>query len=327
MAQADGTIQNDTGANVRIDLNNNFAALFSNSSGSTEPSTTYAYQFWVDTANNLLKLRNGANSGWVTLGSSNTSYLGLTPSDGATLTGVLLGVAGTASAPSFSFSNDTDTGIYRGTSNGLYVAAAGTNSFRFRSSFNESMFPLRVPDGTASAPAVTNTGDTDTGLHFPGANRVGVAIGGTQRYELNGDGLDVLTAQPVRFHDNDSSNYAAIKAPAVLSANYTLTLPGNDGAADQYLKTDGSGNLTWATVSQPAGVPTGAIFCMPTASIPSGGYLECDGSIVNRTTYADLFNVIGETYGAGDGTNTFAVPDLRGEFVRGWVHEIGRAHV
>ena len=43
MAQADGTIQNDTGANVRSDLNNNFAACFTNNSGASAPSTTYAY--------------------------------------------------------------------------------------------------------------------------------------------------------------------------------------------------------------------------------------------------------------------------------------------
>lgn len=48
------------------------------------------------------------------------------------------------------------------------------------------------------------------------------------------------------------------------------------------------------------------------------GWLACDGSAVSRTTYADLFAYIGETYGAGDGSTTFNLPDLRGEFVRGW---------
>ena len=46
--------------------------------------------------------------------------------------------------------------------------------------------------------------------------------------------------------------------------------------------------------------------------------LYCDGSAVSRTTYADLFAKIGTTYGAGDGSTTFNVPDLRGEFIRGW---------
>jgi hypothetical protein len=47
-----------------------------------------------------------------------------------------------------------------------------------------------------------------------------------------------------RFGDSDT-NYAAIKAPSALSANYTLTLPADDGDANQVLKTDGNGNLSW----------------------------------------------------------------------------------
>jgi hypothetical protein len=50
----------------------------------------------------------------------------------------------------------------------------------------------------------------------------------------------------VRFADADSTNYAAIQAPATISVNYTLTLPTDDGAASQVLQTDGSGVLTWA---------------------------------------------------------------------------------
>ena len=56
---------------------------------------------------------------------------------------------------------------------------------------------------------------------------------------------------------------------------------------------------------------------MATTTAPAN-YLECDGSAVSRTTYADLFAIIGTTWGEGDGSSTFNVPDLRGEFVRGW---------
>ena len=47
------------------------------------------------------------------------------------------------------------------------------------------------------------------------------------------------------------------------------------------------------------------------------GWLKCNGALLSRTTYAALFAVIGTTYGAGDGSTTFALPDLRGEFLRG----------
>jgi microcystin-dependent protein len=57
--------------------------------------------------------------------------------------------------------------------------------------------------------------------------------------------------------------------------------------------------------------PTGCMMMYAAASAPSG-WLFCNGSLVSRTTYATLFGVIGETYGAGDGSSTFAIPDMRG---------------
>jgi microcystin-dependent protein len=48
------------------------------------------------------------------------------------------------------------------------------------------------------------------------------------------------------------------------------------------------------------------------------GWLKCNGAAVSRTTYADLFAEIGTTWGTGDGSTTFNLPDFRGEFVRGW---------
>lgn len=56
---------------------------------------------------------------------------------------------------------------------------------------------------------------------------------------------------------------------------------------------------------------------------PPDEYLECDGSLLLRSTYVDLFAAIGELWGAGDGVTTFAVPDLRAEFLYGWDHGRG----
>ncbi len=47
------------------------------------------------------------------------------------------------------------------------------------------------------------------------------------------------------------------------------------------------------------------------------GWLKCNGAAVSRSLYAALYNVIGTTYGAGDGSTTFNLPDFRGEFIRG----------
>lgn len=79
------------------------------------------------------------------------------------------------------------------------------------------------------------------------------------------------------------------------------------------------GNVTLAklvTAVQQALLPAGAVQAFAMNSAPAG-WLAADGSNVNRTTYAALFAAIGTTYGAGDGSTTFALPDLRGIFVRG----------
>ena len=62
--------------------------------------------------------------------------------------------------------------------------------------------------------------------------------------------------------------------------------------------------------------PTGSVYTFAGSTVPTG-WLKCNGALLSRTTYAALFAVIGTTYGAGDGSTTFALPDLRGEFVRG----------
>ena len=102
MAQHDYNIANQTGANFRTDLNNALSAIVSNNSGSSEPSTMYAYEWWIDTSNNVLKLRNSANNAWITMPFSITAdntvdinagtvngITSLSFSSGATVTSIL----------------------------------------------------------------------------------------------------------------------------------------------------------------------------------------------------------------------------------------------
>ena len=65
MATHDYVIANQSGAAFRTDLNNALAAIVSNNSNSSSPSTTYAYQWWADTSNGILKLRNSSNIAWI----------------------------------------------------------------------------------------------------------------------------------------------------------------------------------------------------------------------------------------------------------------------
>ncbi|WP_313818718.1 phage tail protein [Cupriavidus sp.] len=61
----------------------------------------------------------------------------------------------------------------------------------------------------------------------------------------------------------------------------------------------------------------GAILYLAHANA-ANGWLKCNGGAVSRTTYAALFAMIGTTYGTGDGSTTFNLPELRGEFIRVW---------
>jgi microcystin-dependent protein len=72
-----------------------------------------------------------------------------------------------------------------------------------------------------------------------------------------------------------------------------------------------------ATTRSALAVPPGTVLAVARSTAPDG-YLKCNGAAVSRTTYAALFAAIGTTWGAGDGSTTFNLPDLRGEFLRGW---------
>lgn len=85
------------------------------------------------------------------------------------------------------------------------------------------------------------------------------------------------------------------------------------GTAGQVLQTAGAGaNPAWANV----GAPTGTIAPYAGSTSPTG-YLLCYGQAISRTTFADLFAIVGTTYGIGDGSTTFNIPDLRGRGVFG----------
>lgn len=64
-------------------------------------------------------------------------------------------------------------------------------------------------------------------------------------------------------------------------------------------------------------VPTGTVLAYA-ANLEPSGFFICDGRAVSRTTYSQLFSVLGTTYGSGDGSTTFNIPDFRAKFLRGY---------
>jgi microcystin-dependent protein len=134
----------------------------------------------------------------------------------------------------------------------------------------------------------------------------------THDYVINND-----TAANVRADINNA-------LAAIRSSNLSATEPANlyaglfwfDTTNDE-LKLRNEANDGWIVMGKFSGnsntsdTPSGAILQFAGSSAPSN-WLLCDGALVSRTTYATLFGVIGTNYGAGDGSSTFKLPDLRG---------------
>ncbi len=114
------------------------------------------------------------------------------------------------------------------------------------------------------------------------------------------------TLQSVGVSDGSVTTPKIANGAVTLSKLFTTGTP----SSSTYLR----GDMTWATV---VGVPSGTIVQFGANTAPSG-WLECNGAAISRTTYAALFAVTGTTFGAGDGSTTFNLPDMRGYFARGW---------
>ena len=101
------------------------------------------------------------------------------------------------------------------------------------------------------------------------------------------------------------------------TTNYNLAKPAH-GDVDWHIPINGNFDTIDTTMKDIANriCPTGSIIMYGAATAPTG-WLLCDGSAVSRTTYADLFAIIGTTFGVGNGSTTFNLPDLRDRFVVG----------
>jgi len=185
MAQHDYVIANGTGAAVRSDLNNGLAAIVSNNSGATEPTTMYAYQWWADTTTGLLKQRNAANSAWVTVGTLASANLGLLSLAGGTMTGVLAVTAGTAALPGIAVSGDLNTGLVSPGADQLAITTGGTSRLAVSTTAVSSTLPVDVPLGAVGTPSLTFTGDLNTGIWSPAADTIAFSEGGAEAMRID----------------------------------------------------------------------------------------------------------------------------------------------
>lgn len=167
----DYNIANQSGASFRAELNSILAAIVSQNSGSTAPTTTYAYQWWIDTSVTpaLLKLRNGANNAWITVGDVTAANLGLATLASPTFTGTVTIPAGALISGYAPTASPTFTGtvtIPAGASISGYAALATAQSFS------------AAQRGTVSA---LTDGATIT-ADFAVANNFSVTLGGNRTF-------------------------------------------------------------------------------------------------------------------------------------------------
>ena len=223
MATHDYVIANQSGAAFRTDLNNALAAIVSNNSNSSSPSTTYAYQWWADTGNNLLKIRNSANNAWITL---------------RELDGTLLLEDGSQTSPALAFADDKNTGIFSGGDNIINITADGVErlkcqatevvindpssdmDFRVESNGNQHMLYV---DGTNDRVAMGH-GSPSQILHLKDSNPF-LEIEGTT---TSGDSGIFINANAnhwlLRADNNASANIFTIKAGDTSSSTHIFAL-------------------------------------------------------------------------------------------------------
>ena len=169
MSQNTVVIVDGTGLEVLGYMNDALNTLITNNSGSAEPSTKYAYMLWADTTTGLLKIRNAANSAWVTVGTLGSTNLGLIPSTaiGSTVQAYNANTAVTSAAQTFTASQrgtvttDNDGSFDMSVTNNFKCTPTGTFALTFTNiTAGQSGYVLLV---NTSGYAVTAAASTKVG--------------------------------------------------------------------------------------------------------------------------------------------------------------------
>ena len=247
---------------------------------------------------------------------------------------------GLITAPSIAVIGDTDTGFYFPAANSVTLLCGGVSVLAATTA--GVTFPLGVTFAGNQTVTGNLTVNGNTTIGNAGADTLSVVATGTftgnQTFNGTATFTSTVTVPDASFTNAKLATVATntIKGRVTAGTGAVEDLTGaqattilnavvgdsgsggtkglvpapaaGDGALLKVLQADG----TWGT-----GVPAGAVMMYADNDAPSG-WLECNGAAVSRTTYARLFALLGATFGSGDGSTTFNLPDMRGEFARGW---------
>jgi microcystin-dependent protein len=168
--------------------------------------------------------------------------------------------------------------------------------------FNNTTGGFAITIGGATGSTVTIPNGTTAQAYCDGTNFFSSQTGSAGNFNVNGN----LTVGGTTALTGALTGTTGVFSGAISSVSPAFT--GTPTAPTASVGTSTTQIATTAFVLANGGVPTGVINMWSTASAPSG-FLLCDGTAVSRTTYAALFAVIGTTFGVGDGTTTFNVPN------------------
>ena len=142
------------------------------------------------------------------------------------------------------------------------------------------------------------------------ASTLGIDIGeGCDAANVNNGMREIMAQAKTKFDSLDSS----VSGLALTTSLSNLGAVANVADKIPYM----TGSNGWSTKDLSFLLPIACVLPFARNTAPTG-FLECNGAAVSRSTYSALFAIVGTVFGAGDGSTTFNVPDLRGEFVRGW---------
>lgn len=208
------------------------------------------------------------------------------------------------------FITDNSSGTITAEFQSCKIVGSGTGSGIQLNAQIAKLYNCRIEKGASATYAVTGTTDgnvTIGGCSLDGTVNTAIT---TRTYKM-----DFTPDESTLIFDSSDNSKLKVKASGI-----TATELHTDAVETDKIK---DGNVTAAKLASGIGVtiPVGTIMMYGADADTSGnnpsGWLLCNGYAASRTTYADLFNKIGTTYGSGDGSTTFNLPDLRGVFPKG----------
>jgi microcystin-dependent protein len=192
--------------------------------------------------------------------------------------------------------------VVQGTNSGIYQVVAPLNQPKMYVIYNNTTGGYAITIGAVTGSVITVPNGVTAQVYTDGTNFYSAQTGSAGNFVVNG----TLTASGLTDAGNMSVG-GTLGVTGVSTFTGAVALNGGGTSVTPNVGDSSTKIATTAFVTQNS-IITGAIQMWPTASAPSG-YLNCDGSAVSRTTYSALYAVVGTTFGTGDGSTTFNLPN------------------